>query len=76
VQFFASDAVGVGSSRSRSNSEGPPCLLVAETPFEEPSCAIGVGNTAGVSVVSSSGPWPDSGAVPGDHVIWTVRSIE
>ena len=44
VQFFASDAVGVGSSRTWSNSDGPPCLLAALMPLEEPSCAVGVGS--------------------------------
>jgi hypothetical protein len=44
VQFFASDAVGVGNSRNWSNNDGPPCLLAAEMPLDEPSCAVGVGN--------------------------------
>ncbi|MFI6098215.1 hypothetical protein ACIA8G_21860 [Lentzea sp. NPDC051213] len=47
-----SAAVGVGSNRSRSSSEGPPCLLAALTPLELPSCAVGVGNI----VVAVSGP--------------------
>jgi hypothetical protein len=57
VQFFASEAVGVGSNRNWSNSEGPPCLLAAEMPLEEPSCAVGVGSISGCVVVGAgAGP--------------------
>jgi hypothetical protein len=57
VQFFASDAVGVGNSLTWSNNDGPPCLLAAEMPLDEPSCAVGVGNSP-ISAVDGavSGP--------------------
>jgi hypothetical protein len=45
VQFFASEAVGVGSNRNCSSNDRPPCFLSAPTPLDEPSYAIGVGNT-------------------------------
>jgi len=57
VQFFASDAVGVGSNRTRSNSDGPPCLPAAEMPLEEPSCAVGVGSIS-ASVLGGTGAGP------------------
>ncbi|MBB4966898.1 hypothetical protein F4559_004257 [Saccharothrix violaceirubra] len=50
MQFFASEAVGVGNSRSWSGSDGPPCLLAALMPFDEPSCAVGVGSISASSV--------------------------
>ncbi|MBY8854448.1 hypothetical protein K7G98_41885, partial [Saccharothrix sp. MB29] len=42
VQFFASKAVGVGSSGSRFGDEGPSCLPVVQVSSDEPSCAVGV----------------------------------
>ncbi len=50
MQFFASEAAGVGNSRNSSNSDGPPCLLAAEMPLDEPSCAVGVGNIPACAV--------------------------
>jgi hypothetical protein len=55
VQFFASEAVGVGSSRSWSSNDGPPCLLVALMPLDEPSCAVGVGSIPTTPLVSPIG---------------------
>ena len=57
MQFFESEAVGVGSSRNRSSSDGPPCLLAAEMPLEEPSCAVGVGSIS-ASMVGGTGTRP------------------
>jgi hypothetical protein len=59
VQFFASEAVGVGSNLNRSNSDGPPCLLAAEMPLEEPSCAVGVGSIS-ASVLDGTGAGPSA----------------
>ena len=69
VQVFASDAVGVGNSRNWSSNDGPPCLLAAEMPLEEPSCAVGVGSIPASAVGGT-------GAGPGDHLIWTVHSSQ
>jgi hypothetical protein len=52
-----SDALGVGSNRNWSNSDGPPCLLAAEMPLEEPSCAVGVASIS-ASVLGGAGAGP------------------
>ncbi|MCK2243668.1 hypothetical protein [Crossiella sp. S99.1] len=51
------EALGVGSNCNRSNCDGPPCLLAAEMPLEEPSCAVGVGSIS-ASVLNSPGTGP------------------